>query len=583
MSALRVWAPRAESVVVVSDDGRRRPLRALPEPDRPGWWELPGKPPRPGERYGFSLDGGPPLPDPRSPSQPDGPQGLSRWVDYGALPWSDDAWKGREVTDTVLYELHVGTFTPGGTFESAIERLDHLVDLGVGAVELLPVAEFPGERGWGYDGVDLFAPHHAYGGPEGLVRFVDACHGRGLAVVFDVVYNHLGPWGNYLEQFGPYFTERYATPWGMAVNLDGPGSDEVRRFFIDNALMWLRDYHGDGLRLDAVHAIVDTSAWHFLEQLRTEVDALSRAEGRPLSIIAESDLNDPRLVTPRQSGGYGLDAQWSDDFHHALHSVLTGERSGYYADFGELSQLAHSLRHAFVYDGRYSAHRRRRHGRRPDGLPARRFLGYLQNHDQVGNRACGERSSALMSHDRLKMAAALVLLAPFTPMLFQGEEWAASTPFQYFTDHPDADLGRAVSEGRRREFASFGWAEEDVPDPQDPATFQRSRLDWTEVGRAPHAEMLEWHRRLIALRAAHPEFRAGPLEATEVRHGTDWLTLRRASLAIVANFGRAPARIDLAPDRPESATILLTSKDGVSLQAQGIEVPAESVAVLEMA
>ena len=582
MTAFGVWAPQAESVEVVSDDGRCRALRRADRPGRPGWWELPGASAVPSERYGFSLDGGPTRPDPRSPSQPDGPAGLSEWVDPAAFDWTDSAWRGREITETVLYELHVGTFTPEGTFRSAIERLDHLVDLGVGAVELMPVAEFPGERGWGYDGVDLFAPHHSYGGPTGLVRFVDACHGRGLAVLFDVVYNHLGPSGNYLAQFGPYFTDRYTTPWGAAVNFDGPGSDEVRRFFIDNAMMWLRDYHGDGLRLDAVHAIVDTSAWHFLEQLKSEVDTLARDQGRPLVVIAESDLNDPRLVTPRQYGGYGLDAQWNDDFHHALHAVLTGERAGYYSDFGELSDLAHAVRHGFVYDGRYSRHRGRRHGRRPDGLASRRFLGYLQNHDQVGNRAGGERSSALMSLSRLKIAAALVLLSPFVPLLFQGEEWGASTPFQYFTDHPDAELGQAVSNGRRREFAASGWDEAEVPDPQDPATFRRSQLDWSERDRAPHAELLDWHRRLIALRAAHADGGDRPIGATKVRHGPDWIAVRRASLLIAANLGFGPAEVEYDSDGYEVTSVVLTSKPGASLIGGHVCLPGESVAVLEL-
>ena len=379
-----------------------------------------------------------------------------------------------------IYELHVGTFSPEGTFDGAAARLDHLVDLGVDVVELLPVAQFPGRHGWGYDGVDLYAPHDPYGGPDGLKRLVDACHARGLAVVIDVVYNHLGPAGNYLAEFGPYFTDRYTTPWGTAVNLDGPDSDPVRDFVVGNALMWVRDYHADGLRLDAIHAIVDTSAVHILEELRAQVEALAAELGRQVFLIAESDLNDPKIVHRPELGGYGIDAQWSDDFHHALHAVLTGERTGYYADFGSLDHLAKSLRQAYVYDGGYSPHRRRRHGRSPAGLPPTRFLGYLQNHDQVGNRATGERSSMLLSTGLLKVAAAIVLLGPFVPMLFQGEEWAASTPFLYFTDHDDPELGEAVSEGRRREFAAFGWSPEQVPDPQAPETFEASVLRWDE-------------------------------------------------------------------------------------------------------
>jgi maltooligosyltrehalose trehalohydrolase len=421
MSRISVWAPTPQRVEVVTAEGRV-PM----ERDERGWWHarLDGAA---GIDYAFSLDGGPARPDPRSPWQPHGIDGPSRTIDH-EFEWTDHGWHGRPPAGSVLYELHVGTFTPEGTFESTIERLDHLVELGVTTVELMPVAEFSGERGWGYDGVDLYAPHHAYGGPEGLKRLVDACHSRGLAVVLDVVYNHLGPAGNYLREFGPYFTDRYSTPWGDAVNFDDAHSNEVRAFFVDNALMWLRDYHFDGLRIDAVHAIVDTSATHILEEMAARVDELEGEVGRTLALIAESDLNDPRIVTPREAGGYGIDAQWSDDFHHALHALLTGERDGYYSDFGAVAHLAAALTNAFVYAGDYSPYRKRRHGRVPVGLSGNRFLGYLQNHDQVGNRAVGERSSALMSRDLLKVGAALVLTAPFVPMLFMGEEWGASTP-----------------------------------------------------------------------------------------------------------------------------------------------------------
>src|SRR5690606_31291439 len=351
----------------------------------------------------------------------------------------------------------VGTFTPPGTFEAAIDRLPHLVELGVDAVELLPIAQFSGRRGWGYDGVDLFAPHHAYGGPDGLKRLVDACHRHGLGVVLDVVYNHLGPEGNHLPEFGPYFSDRHTTNWGPAINYDGPGSDAVRRFVVDNALMWLRDYHVDGLRLDAVHAIVDDSAHHLLTELASEVDALATRLGRPLFLIAESDLNDPRFVRSRDAGGHGLDAAWADEWHHALHAALSGEREGYYRDFGSLAHLAKALRQAWVYDGVYSPHRRRRHGRPPVGLSGHQFVVCTQNHDQVGNRARGERTSQLLSVERLEIAAALLLTSPFVPLLFQGEEWGARTPFLYFTDHEDPALARAVSEGRRNEFRAFGW------------------------------------------------------------------------------------------------------------------------------
>ena len=512
MRTFRVWAPDAVSVELDAA-GARTPMRREPG----GWWEVTAE----ALDYGFVVDGAGPFPDPRSPWQPDGVHGPSRVVDHDAYPWQDAGWRGVHLPSAVLYELHVGTFTPEGTFTAAIERLDHLVDLGVDAVELLPVAEFPGTRGWGYDGVDLFAPHSAYGGPEGLKRLVDACHARGLGVVLDVVYNHLGPSGNHLGRFGPYFTDRHRTNWGDAVNVDGAGSGEVRRFVIDNALMWLRDYHCDGLRLDAVHAIVDDSAVHLLEELSTRVDELAAHVGRPLFLIAESDLNDPRFVRSRDAGGYGIDAAWADEWHHALHAVLTGETNGYYEDFGSLAQLATALERAWVYAGEWSPHRGRVHGRPPTGLEGWRFVVCTQNHDQVGNRAAGERLSQLVSPGRLRIAAALLLTSPFVPMLFQGEEWGASTPFQYFTDHEDAELGRAVSEGRRNEFRHFGWDPSDVPDPQDPATFERSVLRWDEAGGGSHAELLEWDRGLIRLRKALPELSDGRRDTVHVEVDED--------------------------------------------------------------
>jgi maltooligosyltrehalose trehalohydrolase len=545
-----------------------------------GWFEVEDPEAAPGDRYGFALDGGAPLPDPRSPSQPDGVHGLSEVVDHAGFAWTDQDWHGAPLASAVLYELHIGTFTPEGTFDAAIARLPELVELGVTALELLPVAEFPGERGWGYDGVDLYAPHHAYGGPEGLKRLVDACHAHGLAVVMDVVYNHLGPDGNHLGAFGPYFTDRYRTPWGQALNYDGADSDEVRRFAIDNALTWLRDHHCDGLRLDAVHAIVDTSAVHLLEQLSIEVEALQAQLGRTLWVIAESDLNDPRLVRSREAGGYGLDAQWSDDFHHALHAALTGERSGYYADYGSPADVARAWRHVFVNDGRYSRFRRRRHGRPAAGLPGTRFLGYLQNHDQVGNRAMGERGAALTSPQRLRIGAAMVLLAPFVPMLFQGEEWAASSPFQYFTDHQDPELAAAVSKGRRSEFAAFGWKEEEVPDPQDPRTFLRSRLDWSERERPPHREVLEWHRRLIALRRQHPALSDARMERAEAQADDQagWLLLRRGPVSVMCNLADAPTRVPAGAARRR---VLLASHAEVDVGGDAVTLPPQSVVITE--
>ncbi|HEV7677617.1 MAG TPA: malto-oligosyltrehalose trehalohydrolase [Candidatus Dormibacteraeota bacterium] len=572
-----VWAPRA-GTVELAIHGQNLPMRRR---DDEGWYVSDPVETQHGDRYGFVLDGAAPLPDPRSPWQPDGVQGLSAVVDHEAFQWTDQAWHGAPLASAVIYELHVGTFTSEGTFDAAIARLPDLVDLGVTAVELMPVAEFPGERGWGYDGVDLFAPHHAYGGPDGLKRLVDACHASGLAVVMDVVYNHLGPDGNHLGRFGPYFTDRYRTPWGDALNLDGPDSEPVRRFILDNAQSWLRDHHCDGLRLDAVHAIVDTSALPILEELAVEVEALQASLGRTLWLIAESDLNDPALVRSRESGGAGLDAQWSDDFHHALHAALTGERSGYYADFGPLSLVARALRDVFVVDGGYSRHRRRRHGRPVGGLPRSRFLGYLQDHDQVGNRALGERSSALMSEGKLRIGAALVLASPFVPMLFQGEEWAASTPFQYFTDHQDAELARAVSEGRRREFAAFGWRAEDVPDPQDPATFERSKLRREEREGAPHRDMLDWHRRLIALRRSHPSLADSRPESTEARADDDagWLLLRRGAVSIACNTGDRPVRVDTGEAGAAARTMVLASHEGIDIGGEAITLPPESVVI----
>ncbi len=396
--------------------------------------------------------------------------------------------------------------------------------------------------------------------------------------MLDVVYNHLGPAGNYLARFGPYFTSKYSTPWGEAINLDGPGSTEVRRFLCDNALMWLRDYHFDGLRIDAIHAIFDSSAVHFLEQLATEVKELEAHTGRRLVLIAESDLNDPRVVTPQEAGGYGIDAQWSDDFHHALHALLTGERAGYYADFGTLADVAKALTSAFVYDGRDSAFRKRKHGRRPEGLPGWRFLGYLQTHDQVGNRARGERSGHLMSLDRLKIGAALVLCGPFIPMLFQGEEFAASTPFRYFTNHADPDLARAVSEGRRQEFAAFGWPSEDVCGPQNPETFERSKLDWSEPTREPHATLLDWYRRLIALRRTIPALSDGRLDRVEVQFDEreQWLVLRRGPVAVVSNLAKARQVVPV----PFPGVLLLSSKAGCLPDDHAFELPPDSIVIL---
>ncbi|MFF5188322.1 malto-oligosyltrehalose trehalohydrolase [Streptomyces sp. NPDC000345] len=575
-----VWAPQAERVALRCDDVTRALRR---DPERAGWWTGEAEA-ADGTRYGFSVDDGPVRPDPRSRRQPDGPDGLSAVVDHGRYAWRAP-WAGRPLPGAVLYELHVGTYTPEGTLDAAAERLGHLAGLGVTHVELMPLCPFPGRHGWGYDGVSPWAVHEPYGGPEALKRFVDRAHELGLGVVLDVVHNHLGPSGNYLPGFGPYFTERHHTPWGAAVNLDAPGSDEVRAFLLGSALAWLRDYRLDGLRLDAVHALADTRAYHFLEELSAAVDALAAETGRPLFLIAESDLNDPRLITPRREGGLGLHAQWNDDFHHALHTALTGESQGYYGDFARdpFAALVKTLTGGFFHDGTYSGFRERHHGRPLDRarVPAHRLLGYSQTHDQIGNRAQGDRLAAALSPGLLACAAALTLTAPFTPMLFMGEEWAAGTPWQYFTDHTDPELAEAVRRGRRREFAAHGWAEADVPDPQDPKTRDRSCLDWSEPRREPHARVLAWYRELIALRHAQPDLTDPDLADIKVAHDARarWLAFRRGDVRVAVNLAKEPAAIPLGP-RPARVLaawepVEVPGPDGL------LHVPPESCVVLE--
>ncbi len=577
MKTFQVWATVPKKVELWLK-GKIFPMK---QDDR-GWWQTEIPDARPGDDYGFILDGAGPFPDPRSPLQPQGVHKLSRITDDGAFKWTDKNFQAPPLSSAIIYELHPGTFTSAGTFLSAIERLEHLVSLGITHVEFMPVIEFSGNHGWGYDGVDLFAPHHAYGAPDDLKKLVDACHARGLAAILDVVYNHLGPAGNYLSKFGPYFTKKFASAWGEGINFDGPDSGEVRRFFCDNALIWLSDFHFDGLRLDAVHGIVDTSAKHVLEQLKIEVEKLSAQLGRHFVLIPESDLNDPRLLWPRECGGYQLDAQWSDDFHHALHTVLTGEHDGYYSDFGTISHLAKALRHAYVYDGEFYPHRRRVHGRPTQGLSSHRFLGYLQNHDQIGNRARGERSTHLMSTEKLKIGAALVMASPFIPMLFQGEEWAASTPFFFFTDYQEPEQAKVVREGRCREFAAFGWKPEDTADPQARETFERSKLNWDEISKPSHADLLDWHKKLIQLRHGEPDLSDGNLEQvrTNYHEQNHWLVLERGPISVVCNFATHPCRI---PVRAGEHAILLASENDIHFADGFANLPAESVAVLKMA
>jgi len=540
VTSRRVWAPHARRVELVAA-GRAIPLA----PAGGGWHAIELDGVMAAADYRYSLDGGPPLADPRSPFQPRGISGESRPVDHGAFAWAHDTWHPTALPDAVLYELHVGTFTSDATFEAVLTKLGHLRGLGVTAIELMPVAEFPGRRGWGYDGVLPYAPHHAYGGPDGLKRLIDGCHARDIAVLIDVVYNHLGPSGNVLPRYGPYLTDRHHTPWGEAMNFDGPGSEEVRRFVIDNALMWLTDYRADGLRLDAVHAIIDDSPYHLLAQLAAEVRNLSARLDRRMWLIAESEDMDTRIVTSREDGGFGLDAIWNEEFHHAVHARLTGERQSYYAPFGSTTDVASIMR-----GHRSGAVAARSCGAAPSG---HELIGFAQNHDQVGNRPLGDRSTAVLSPAATAIAASLVCCAPFVPMLFQGEEWGASTPFLYFTDHDDPAMAEAVTEGRRREFAAFGTPPDDIPDPQDPLAWRRSRLDWGEVSEPRHAELLEWHRRLLALRHEEHDLTDGRWACVDVSADGDALVLRRGSIVVALNLGAAPTRVDVG----DGATLML--------------------------
>jgi len=576
-----VWAPRAErSVTLVLGDDRHPMARA-----EDGWWHVEQEA-SPGDRYSFALDDGDPRTDPRALSLPMGPEGPAAVVDLQRLAVKTVPWRGVYLPGAVLYEMHVGTFTADGTLDAAIERLDHLVELGVDVVEVMPLATFPGRNGWGYDGVGLYAVHEPYGGPVAFRRFVDACHARGLGVCLDVVYNHLGPSGNHLEDFGPYFTDRYSTPWGAALNLDDAESDEVRRFIIDNAIMWLRDFHVDGLRLDAVDALYDDRAVSLLEELSAEVNAWSIRLGRALWLIAESDRNDPLTVTPREAGGLGLNAQWADDVHHALHVLLTGETQGYYADFAAPGALKKVLQAIFLHDGTYSTFRQRTHGRRVDraGLPGARFVVSLQTHDQVGNRARGDRLSQLLSPGMLACGAALLLTSAGTPMLFMGEEWGASTPWQYFTDHTDTRIAAAVRRGRRDEFAEHGWSRSDVPDPQSAHTVERSRLDWDEVRREPHARLFWWYRDLIRLRRDRHDLRDPRLDQVHVDHDSERRTVvvYRGQHVVVVNLAGEACSVGLDAGRlaADLQVVLAFDTDGVTLEGTTLALPPESAAVL---
>jgi maltooligosyltrehalose trehalohydrolase len=574
MAEFRVWAPKPERVRLDLDGA----VHAMTRSDD-GWWHATVDA-VPDARYGYLLDDDPTvLPDPRSARQPDGVHARSQLWEPSRADWTDGDWKGRSVEGAVIYELHVGTFTGDGTFEAAVEKLDYLVSLGVDFVELMPVNSFAGTHGWGYDGVLWYSVHEPYGGPDGLVRFVDACHSRGLGVLIDTVFNHLGPSGNYLPRFGPYLSSG-SNPWGEGINIADADSDEVRRYIVGCALRWMRDFHADGLRLDAVHALVDTTAIHILEELATETDYLSRQLGRPLSLVAESDMNDPRLITPLDRNGYGITAQWADDIHHAIHTAVSGERQGYYGDFGSLATLAQTLRRGFFHAGTYSSFRRRRHGRPLDvtagsGIPATKLLAYTCTHDQVGNRALGDRPSQNLTPGQLAVKAALVFGSPYTAMLFMGEEWGASTPFQFFSSHPEPELAHATVEGRKAEFAEHGWDADEIPDSQDPQTFLHSKLDWEEGRSGEHARLSGLYRDLIALRRKEPDLADPWLEHLTVDYDEDlrWIVLRRNRLSIACNLGAEAVTV---PVRGEP----VLAWDPPSVGESGTELPPHSFAIL---
>ncbi|WP_028046442.1 malto-oligosyltrehalose trehalohydrolase [Cellulomonas sp. URHE0023] len=588
----RAWAPSAQRVDLVLGSAR------IPMTSGTGGWWGTDLDLEDGTDYAFAVDAGDPRPDPRSRWQPQGVHGPSRAFDTAEFNWTDAGWPGVDVRGRVTYELHIGTFTSEGTLDAAVEHLDDLVSLGVDLVEVMPVAPFNGVRGWGYDGVAAYAVHDPYGGPAALQRFVDAAHFRGLGVCLDVVYNHLGPSGNYLAEFGPYFTDEHETPWGAAVNLAEP---EVRRWVIDSALQWFRDFRMDALRLDAVHALIDDSPVHVLSELSDEVAALSQTLGRPLSLVAETDLNDVVSVTPTASGGWGMTAQWADDVHHAVHALVTGERHGYYVDFGTPEVLRKAMTGVFVHDGTFSTFRGRNWGRPvPSSTDGHRFVVAASTHDQVGNRALGDRPSARLAPGALAAEAALILLSPFTPMLFMGEEWGSRTPWQFFTDHPEPELAAAVREGRRREFGGHGWEalygrEIEVPDPQALSTFEASVVTRDELDLTEHARLQDWYRTLIALRRSVPDLATGDLRATDLVSGgaseeaqsapwDGWMVVHRGNARVVINLSGEEVAVPVRTDRPLA---LVASWDTASVEhttdgAARVLMAPQSVAVLAL-
>lgn len=585
-----IWAPFAESVEVISKNSDK-PV-ALSR-DKEGYWSKKVNDVVPGELYKFRINNKDEFPDPASLAQPEGVHSWSRVVDHASHSWRDKSWKGRELKEMIIYELHVGTYTAAGTFEAVIDKLDHLNELGINTLELMPISSFPGERNWGYDGVYPFAAQENYGGVDGLKKLVDACHERGFSIILDVVYNHFGPEGNYISQYGPYFTDKYHTPWGSAINFDDAYSDQVRHYFIQNALMWLEDFHFDGLRLDAIHEIIDRGANHFLKELSEETDKLEEKTGRKYVLIAESDLNDTRLVTDYDKGGYGLEGQWVDDFHHAVHTVLTGENAGYYSDFGKMELLGKTFSQAFIYDGQFSPFRKRTVGNDPKGLPPHNFVVCIQNHDQVGNRLLGERLSQLVSFESQKLAATLLLSAPFVPMLFMGEEFGETNPFQYFINHTDPDLVKAVQEGRKKEFEYFfhSHSDSEFPDPQDTDTFKKSKLNWNFPEDEQKKHTFEYYKELLKLRkgGAFDLFKEQDI-STETNEGTKILKVvsknENSALVGIFNFGKDPFSEDVS--EYENIKVLISSADkkwGGSrevanlFQSEELTIPAEAAVI----
>ncbi|KAA6436906.1 malto-oligosyltrehalose trehalohydrolase [Dyadobacter flavalbus] len=559
---LTVWAPEAEQVQIQLEN---KELKLPLQKESYGYWQLETERIRPGDLYRFIIDGKDPLPDPATLSQPEGVHGPSEAIDIQAYKWHDNDWENPFLKDYITYELHTGTFTPEGTFAAMEEKLDHLVELGITAIEIMPVSQFAGGRNWGYDGVFPYCVQDSYGGAKGLQQLVDACHRKGLAVILDVVYNHIGPEGNVLSQYGPYFTDKYNTPWGNAINFDDAWCDGVRQYFIENALMWFRDFHIDALRMDAVHAIKDFSPVHLLEEIRARLDEYMEESGKTHYLIVEMDLNDTRFINPVSKGGYGMDAQWIDEFHHALRVSSGQERNGYYSDFEPITSLAKSYKDAYVFDGIFSEHRKRKFGVKAEGNPGSQFVVFSQNHDHVGNRMLGERTSQLVSYDMQKLLAGAVIVSPYQPFFFMGEEWSESNPFQYFVSHTDQELAEAVRKGRKSEFAAFH-LEGEAPDPVSEETFNNSKLQWELLEKESHQTMFRYYKKLIELRKEMPALNSPDRNAMEVEANPEeeTITIHRWSgdthIAGILNFSKS-VRSVILPEAVDQWQKLIASSD----------------------